>query len=196
MKLWDYDDQTLLPKLPTMVTFPKLHDFYEDWRKDLVLKGVDIRSQTDVTAILERSDRGITLQTRPYDPDAKNGTGEYTATSSKTETFDELVMCVLADDALKILDKTATIKEKFVLGGTKFFDDITITHSDSKYFQKHYETQFNPKLCAEPKSKAQEQQIAFPKGEQRGADDEPSGSTDVQDESLILLFRPLASKLL
>lgn len=30
MKLWDYDAETLLPNLPTMVTFPNLHNFYED----------------------------------------------------------------------------------------------------------------------------------------------------------------------
>ncbi|KAA8572645.1 hypothetical protein EYC84_003242 [Monilinia fructicola] len=35
----------------------------------------------------------------------------------------KLVMCVLADDALKILGRTATLKEKFVLGGAKFYDD-------------------------------------------------------------------------
>jgi hypothetical protein len=76
---------------------------------------------------------------------------------------------------LRILGKIATWRERFVLGGAKFFDDITITHSDGAYFQKHYETKFDPVLCAEPKSKAQENQIAFSKGEQRGQGDEPSG---------------------
>ena len=42
MKLWDYDPHTLLPNLPTMVTFPNLHNFYEDWRKYLESRGVDI----------------------------------------------------------------------------------------------------------------------------------------------------------
>lgn len=82
---------------------------------------------------------------------------------------------VLADDALKILGRAATSKEKFILGGAKFYDDITITHSDNEYFQRHYETKFDPSLCAEPSSKAQAEQIAFAKGEQRGVDDEPSG---------------------
>lgn len=76
---------------------------------------------------------------------------------------------------MKILGRSASSKEKFVLGGAKFYDDITITHSDSKYFQKHYETKFDQELCAEPSSKAQADQIAFAKGEQRGQDDEPSG---------------------
>jgi hypothetical protein len=73
------------------------------------------------------------------------------------------------------LGRTATLKERFVLGGAKFFDDITITHSDSHYFQKHYETTFDPKLCAEPHSKTQEDQIAFAKAQQRGPNDEPAG---------------------
>jgi hypothetical protein len=175
MKLWDYDPQTLLPNLPTMMTFPNLHNFYEDWRKDLESKGVDIRLQTDVTEILQRNDRGIILQTRPYQADPQNRPGTHTGHASTSEIFDELIVCTLADDALKLLGKTASMKEKFVLGGAKFFDDITITHSDTTYFQKHYETKFDPSLCAKPRSKAQEKQIAFSKGQQRGIENEPPG---------------------
>ncbi|PMD43349.1 flavin-containing amine oxidasedehydrogenase-like protein [Hyaloscypha variabilis F] len=175
MKLWDYDPETLLPNLPTMVTFPNLHDFYEDWRKDLEAKGVDIRLSTDVTEVLQRNDKGVILQTRPFDALANERKGEHIGPPSRTEIFDELVMCVLADDSLKILGKTATFKERWVLGGAKFYDDITITHSDNVYFQRHYETNFDPELCAEPRSKTQKEQIAFAKGEQRGTSDEPSG---------------------
>ncbi|KAM3071908.1 hypothetical protein ACMFMF_007306 [Clarireedia jacksonii] len=175
MKLWDYDPDTLLPNLPDMLTFPCLHDFYDDWRKDLESRGVDIRLNTDVTEILQRDEQGVVMNTRPFDPDANDRRGKHTGPETTTETFDELVMCVLADDALKILGKTATWREKWVLGGAKFFDDITVTHSDQEYFQKHYETKFDPELCAKPKSKIQEDQIAFAKGEKRGTDDEPSG---------------------
>ena len=175
MKLWDYDPDTLLPNLPTMVTFPNLHNFYEDWKRDLESKGVEIRLRTDVTEILRRDERGVVLTTRPFDADANERKGEYTGPTSKMEKFDELVMCVLADDALKVLGKTASFRETFVLGGAKFFDDITITHCDSKYFQKHYETKFDPTLCARPKSKTQSDQIAFSKGLQRGPNGEPAG---------------------
>lgn len=164
MKLWDYDPETLLPNLPTMVTFPKLHDFYEDWRKDLIFKGVDIRLETEVKQILQRNKKGIVLETSPCNPEAS------TPPNTKIEAYDELVLCVLADDALKLIGKTASMKERFVLGGAKFFDDITITHSDSAYFKKHYETEFQESLCAKPKSKAQEDQIAFSKGLQPGPD--------------------------
>jgi hypothetical protein len=175
MKLWDYDPDTLLPNLPTMVTFPQLGVFYQDWQKDLRSKGVDIRLNTDVTAILGRGKQGIVLQTRPYDPDPENRPGTHTGPETTTETFNELVMAILADDALRLLGKTASWKERFVLGGARFYDDITITHSDTKYFKKIYETQFNENLCAKPHSKAQEEQIAFSKGESRGPENEAPG---------------------
>ena len=177
MKLWDYDPDTLLPNLPTMVTFPKLHDFYAEWADDLRSKGVDIRLNTDVTAVIERGKQGVILQTRTSDSNQNSGLagGAHAIPAATTETFDEMVMAILADDAKRLLGKTATWRERFVLGGARFFDDITITHSDSKYFQKHYETRFDPSLCAEPKSKDQEDQIRFSKDESIGHDGEPGG---------------------
>ena len=165
MKLWDYDPDTLLPNLPTMVTFPNLNNFYGDWAADLRAKGVDIRLNTDVTAVLSRGKDGVVLQTG----------GAHTGVGATTETFDEMVLAILADDAKRLLGKTATWREKFVLGGARFFDDITITHSDSDYFKKQYETSFDPDLCAEPRTKTQEEQIAFSKNEAPGPDGEPAG---------------------
>jgi hypothetical protein len=69
MKLWDYDPDTLLPNFPTMMTFPKLDQFYKDWAADLRSKGVDIRLKTDVTEISQRTSKGIVIQTRPFDPE-------------------------------------------------------------------------------------------------------------------------------
>ncbi|CAL8584035.1 hypothetical protein XPA_009643 [Xanthoria parietina] len=181
MKLWDYDPETLLPNLPLMVTFPRLETFYSDWAADLKSKGVTIRTNTDVVSILSRDSKsGIRLQTAPFDPEDKKRDGDGLGMQNKnpaatTEQYDELVMCVLADDAKKLLGKTSTWKERFVLGGAKFFDDITITHSDSAYFQKNFETVYSDELCAKPKSKQQEEQIAFAKNEQPGPENEPGG---------------------
>ncbi|KAL8728838.1 MAG: hypothetical protein Q9181_005202 [Wetmoreana brouardii] len=181
MRLWEYDPETLLPNLPTMVTFPHLETFYADWSADLKSKGVTIRTNTDVVSILERNPKtGIKLQTAPFDPEDKKGGGDGLGMQNKrapttTETYDELVMCVLADDAKKLLGKTSNWKERFVLGGARFFDDITVTHSDADYFQKNFETRYRDELCAKPKSKQQEDQIAFAKNEKEGPGDEPRG---------------------
>lgn len=181
MRLWDYDPATLLPNLPKMVTFDKLHDFYEDWRKDLTSRGVEIRLNTEVTHILARTSKGVVLRTAPASRDKdEGGTGSHsnsnssTSTSiteggqtdgSKQEAFDDLVMCTLADDALRILGKAATLRERFVLGGAKFYDDVTVTHWDNDYFDRHYETRFDADLCAAPRTAAQEDQVAFARGD-------------------------------
>ncbi len=154
MKLWDYDPVTLLPNLPTMFTFDNLHEFYGTWRKDLERRSVVIRTNTEVSEVLSRSGGKVKLAIRD------NTTGQKTE-----ETFDEMVLCVLADDGLRLLGKQATWREKMVLGGAAFYDDITVTHSDRKYFDRHYETRFQQNLCAEPQSEAQKKQIAFAKGE-------------------------------
>ncbi|KAI9683201.1 MAG: hypothetical protein M1829_005992 [Trizodia sp. TS-e1964] len=175
MKLWEYDQETLLPNLPTMITFPNLHNFYSDWADGLRSKGVDIRLNTNVVSIVSRNKRGVILETRPFDAEANEREGEYTGPSIKIERCDELVLAILADDAKRLLGKGATWKENFVLGGAKFYDDITITHSDRAYFEKHYETKFDPDLCAAPKTKTQEDQIAFSKADVWGEDGEPAG---------------------
>ncbi|KAJ5128150.1 hypothetical protein N7448_008929 [Penicillium atrosanguineum] len=149
MKLWEYDPDTLLPNLPTMFTFPQLGSFYEDWAADLGSKNIDIRLNTSVK-VLERGKNGVVLQTQKHD-----------STEPNTETFDDLVLCCPADEAKKLLGTHATWREKYVLGGVKFFNDITITHTDSAYFQKLFEAQYDSELCAQPATKERKEQIEF-----------------------------------
>lgn len=189
MKLWDYDQGTLLPNLPEMVTFPNLHNFYADWSADLQKKGVDIRLNTEVVRVVSRSTKNdsVVLETRPWDPSANDKAGQFApqvtqdlqgapAGESQRERYDQLVLCVLADQAKALLSATATWREKFVLGGAKFFDDITITHSDPEYFSSVYETKFRDELAAQPHTKQQEGQLAFAKGDVPANDDGiPSG---------------------
>lgn len=182
MKLWDYSPETLLPNLPLMYTFPKLHDFYADWAEDLKSKGVDIRLETDVVEVKSRSKEGVVITYRHVrkevhdDPSEVRGKEVLVADAKVIEeSFDEMVLCILADDAKRLLGKTATWKENFVLGGAMFYDDITVTHSDSKYFSEHFETHLKEELIAEPKSEDEKKQIAFSRGEAEGPDGETPG---------------------
>lgn len=50
---------------------------------------------------------------------------------------------IRADTAKLLLGKTASFREKKVLGSAKFSDDVTITHNDSNYMRNHYENFFN-----------------------------------------------------
>lgn len=154
MKLWDYDSETLLPNLPTMVTFDHLDEFYKSWREDLEGKGVTIKTKTQVQHVISRSKTSVKLLVKDLDSE-----------ESSEPVFDEMVLCTLADESLRILGKTASWREKFVLGGAAFYNDLTVTHTDSRYFNKQYETHFKQELCAEPKSEEQKKQVAFSKGE-------------------------------
>jgi hypothetical protein len=149
MKLWEYDPDTLLPNLPTMFTFPQLGNFYEDWAADLRSKNIDIQLNTSVK-VLDRGKKGVLLQIQKHH-----------SNNPHTEIFDDLVLCCPADEAKKLLGRHATWREKYVLGGVKFFNDITITHSDSIYFQKMFEAQYDPELCAQPSTKERKYQIEF-----------------------------------
>lgn len=179
MKLWDYDADTLLPNLPTMYTFSNLSRFYQTWRDDLEKQGVEILTSTEVKRVVSRSKNGVKLEIQ-----GATDTGDAGLTEVE---FDDMVLCVLADAALVILGPSATLKEKLVLGGARFYDDVTVTHHDKEYFERHYETSFKRELCAEAKSEAQQKQIAFATGDDGGDGFRPMyyTYTSTQDPKLI-----------
>lgn len=163
MKLWEYDPDTLLPNLPIMYTFPNLSNFYRDWTMDLERKGVDVRLNCH-TSIVERGQTGVVLQLKDNNRDQARST-------QSVERFDDMVMCCPADEAKKLLDRHATWREKYVLGGVKFYNDITITHSDAEYFQRIFEMQYDQGLPAAPISQTRKDRIAF-------AEQRPSSQKD------------------
>ncbi|KKZ68103.1 hypothetical protein EMCG_06213 [[Emmonsia] crescens] len=163
MKVWDYDPVSFVPNLPSMFTFPNMRLFYRDWAIGLCSKGVTIRLNTEVIRIIRRDRDGIAVETTQANSDAQSDSlGR--SHSNVTEGFDKLVLCIPGDGASLLLGKLATWKEKFVLGGIKMFNRLTITHSDSAYIRELYETRFQEELCAKPRTKEQEDQIAFAKG--------------------------------
>ena len=152
MKLWDYSDKTLLPNLPKMFTFPKLGDFYAAWANNLRKQGIKIRTGHELVSILSRSSSGVVVQTRPTGAEGHE----------VTDSYDELVLAVLADDAKRLLGEKARFLEKRVLGSAKFFEDITVTHNDLEYFEKYYETTFREDLVMKDvREREQREQVEF-----------------------------------
>lgn len=150
MRLWLFDGEGLVSGLPVMYTFPRLGEFYADWRRDLEgeEKGVRVLLGTEV-GVLRRDGDGVVLAMHRQDG------------QQVEEKFDEMVLCTPADESLKILGRHATWKEKWVLGGVKFFDDVTITHGDAEYFNSVFETRARDELCAAPTTTEREEQLAF-----------------------------------
>lgn len=125
------DDHSLSSNFPPMVVFPEESKFYTQWQHDMESRGVTIRLNTEIVSIPERSKDRVRVQLRGRrpQPDHHNPVGADRDLPITEETYDEIVLCVLADTAMRLLGKTATFMEKQVLGMTKWSDDITVTHT-------------------------------------------------------------------
>lgn len=143
------DEKSLSSNLPPMVVFPEMSDFYTKWQKDLESRGVNVRLNTEVTSIIERSAKGgvrLTTRARRPEKDGHNQNDRDQDIPEKEEHYDEIVFCCLADTAQRLLGKQARWIEKKVLGATKWSDDVTVTHTDTDYMKKWYENFYTPDL--------------------------------------------------
>ncbi|CAE6418938.1 unnamed protein product [Rhizoctonia solani] len=142
MRLFEFDDRSLLASIPTMFAFPRLGDVYSAWQQEIEKSGTTFKLGYEVKNVVQREDAskgGVVVE-------YAKGEGEVL----ESETFDEIVMATDADAALKILGKSASWMERQVLGSVKYLYDVTITHNDLNYMNKHYETKFKDSLAAEP----------------------------------------------
>src|ERR1700753_3242015 len=53
------DKNSIASNLPPMVVFPRLSKFYEDWKKSLESRGVDVRLSTEVSRVVKRGKDGV-----------------------------------------------------------------------------------------------------------------------------------------
>ncbi|KAF2805202.1 FAD/NAD(P)-binding domain-containing protein [Mytilinidion resinicola] len=149
------DKLSVASNLPPMVVFPNFSDFYEDWRKSLIVNGVKVRLSTELARVMKRDKNGVVVRMIKRTPksDDHNPNSSWVSEDADSnadssaqefeEHYDEIVLCVLADTAERILESTASFREKKVLGSAKFADDITVTHWDSDYMKRHYENFYN-----------------------------------------------------
>ncbi|WWD22893.1 hypothetical protein CI109_107388 [Kwoniella shandongensis] len=138
------DPKSMSSNLPPMVVFPESSEFYKTWAGKLEERGVTIRLNTELTAIQSRSPTvKVMMKARRQEEDLHNAAGADQDLPSHEEEFDEIVLCILADTAKRLLGKTAGWMERFVLGRTKWSDDITVTHNDIDYIRKYYTVDFD-----------------------------------------------------
>ncbi len=90
-----------------MVVFPNFSNFYEQWRKDLVKRGVNVRLSTEITRVLKRDETGVVvcLIKRTPAKDSHNPNSAWVPYDRESnadadakedeEYYDEIVLCVL-----------------------------------------------------------------------------------------------------
>ncbi|KAI0930237.1 hypothetical protein AcW1_010365 [Taiwanofungus camphoratus] len=144
MRLFEYNETSLLASIPTMLAFPKLHDVYHAWKIEIASRGnVTFELGHEVVAVVSRSSKGKASDSSPVDIKYKISRDDL-ETNFQVAAFDELILAVDADTALKLLGNNATWMEKKVLGNVKYLHDVTITHNDLDYMNKYYETRYDP----------------------------------------------------
>lgn len=163
-RIWEYSDRPFGADLPSIYTFPNMGRFYQDWAQGLRSRGVKIRLNTQAIKVIQRNKSGVVVETRSVELDPRIDS-EGNSERSITENFDHLVLCVHADEAKRILGSQATRLEKKALGGVRYFDDLTVTHTDAVYFQRKYEAFFKEDLCAEPTNEEEQNRIKYAKGD-------------------------------
>ena len=128
LRLFDYDPQRLLSQSPEMFAFEPLGDIYAALADKLRTAGAEV------------------CLSRPLAKLVRNGRHAKepivaTDTAGVSAVFDRIIFACPADVALRCLEaaKHVTWWERRVLGSVRYYDDVTITHCDTEYMQKHYE---------------------------------------------------------
>ncbi|KAK2867831.1 hypothetical protein FQN49_003429 [Arthroderma sp. PD_2] len=165
IKFCSYDMVSLVPYDHRVYAYPNMSQFYLDWTEGLRAKGVDIRFNTQVMKVVQRNRKGIVIETRRIDADHRIGDG---GTNDRTlsEPYDKIVFCIPGDQAKQLLGKLASWRESIVLGTTKWYKDLTVTHSDHAYFQRKFEVRYRDEICSEPKTDEDREHIRVAKGEE------------------------------
>ena len=99
--------------------------------------------------VVHRDKHGVIVRLKPRTPASghHNPNGADQGAPEEEELYDELFLCCLADTSKRVLGRTATWRERRVLGSAKFSDDITITHHDADYMKRHYENFYRDDLA-------------------------------------------------
>ncbi|KAI0259481.1 hypothetical protein BC834DRAFT_627943 [Gloeopeniophorella convolvens] len=138
MRLFEYDERSLLASIPEMYAFQKLSDTYTAWQHKIAeADNVTFLLGHEVLRVVKRTRTRTVLEYRAPSSDAPLCT-----------EFDALILATDADAARTLLGEQAGWLERHVLGGVKYLHDLTVTHTDAEYMRKHYETQFRPGLLA------------------------------------------------
>ncbi|KAI0300062.1 hypothetical protein B0F90DRAFT_1817851 [Multifurca ochricompacta] len=146
MRLFKYDERSLLASIPEMYAFQKLSDTYTAWQHKVEQPGnVTFLLGHVVTRLISRTKKRTVLEFRSP------------SNELRTAEFESLILATDADNALTILGKRASWMERRVLGGVKYLYDLTVTHTDADYMRKHYETEFKPELIASSATGAERQ---------------------------------------
>jgi len=123
LRLFDYSPDRLLDQSPDMYAFDDLTNIYATIVEKSPLKAREWGAR--VTSVERHKSHVMVTWSR-------EGT-------EVRQQFDAVVFACPADVALRILGDGASRLERMVLSSVKYYDDVSITHTDKAYMEKHYQ---------------------------------------------------------
>eukprot|EP01097_Dermamoeba_algensis_P006498 TRINITY_DN4068_c0_g1_i2.p1 TRINITY_DN4068_c0_g1~~TRINITY_DN4068_c0_g1_i2.p1 ORF type:complete len:430 (-),score=87.23 TRINITY_DN4068_c0_g1_i2:192-1481(-) len=130
LRLFQYDRSLLLSSTPLMYAFPPLRKIYESWSARC--------ESTGAVRFLFNTPVGKVRRTKSP---TREGAVEIEVTSANgdvSKKYDYIIFACDAETVLKLLEG-ASFMEKFVLGNVRYYDDVTLTHTDRQYMREHYQ---------------------------------------------------------
>jgi predicted NAD/FAD-binding protein len=128
LRLFDYDPERFLSETPKMFAFSPLEEIYALIAQRIYEYSDKHRILTNCQVVnVDRRAKGVQVTWVKKESD-----------ESYTEHFDHVVFACGAEATLKILSTKATFFERWVLGNVRYYDDVTYTHTDRDYMNKHY----------------------------------------------------------
>jgi hypothetical protein len=120
LRLFDYDPEYLLSQSPDMFAFSNLESIY--------------------TSVIENSKCNVFFNRQVARVTRTANSVRVQDTKGVEVEYDEIVFACDAETTLKLIGPNeATFLERKVLGNVKYFNDVTVTHTDVDYMNKYYE---------------------------------------------------------
>lgn len=118
----------------TLRVHSQLHDVYQAWKSEISSRAnVNFKLNHTVTRVVSR--KASASKTGPVQIEYRSSQGVMDE-AVQTASFDELILAIDSDSALRLLGRQASWMEKRVLGSVKYLYDVTITHNDLDYMKK------------------------------------------------------------
>ncbi|KAL1525431.1 hypothetical protein AB1Y20_020289 [Prymnesium parvum] len=147
LALFEYDPEYLLSQAPKTIAFPELKELYSRMRQQAEATGGCTFHMRTQASRVRRTAHGVvvSLEAAPstWRAGSDQTSGERTPATTTGEgwelALDEVIFACPANVALKILAEEASLAERWVLGSVEYFHDLTVTHTDHEYMQRHAE---------------------------------------------------------
>ena len=139
LRLYDYDERYFLSQTPRMMAFPPFEDVYRSIQEKIERQGVKVFLGRTVEKV-ERNRKTVKVYSRKRREGGADDEEKKEAAALCEDTYDRIVFACNTEQTEKMLTQTKmSFMEKFIFKNITYFDDVSVTHMDREYMERHYD---------------------------------------------------------